>query len=78
MIRSVLAVVRRPSLWATALRQARRTTAPGWWKRRPFLPVPSGEYLRFRLLTQYGEADAVPDPADTVAYLEWCRSWDRP
>ncbi len=74
---TVLAVVRRPDLWTTAARQARRTAPPGWWKHRPFLPVPSGDYLRFRLTTQYGDPDARPDPADTISYLEWCRDWDR-
>jgi len=59
-------VVRRPDLWATALRQARRTAPPGWWKRRPFLPVPSGEYLDFRLVTQYGDAAHRPEADDVV------------
>ena len=77
MIRAVLAVVRRPGLWLTALRQMRRTAPPGWWRRRPFLPVPSGDYLRFRMITQYGETDRPPDPADVVEYLTWCREWDR-
>ena len=74
---TVWAVVRRPDLWTTAARQARRTAPPGWWKHRPFLPVPSGDYLRFRLTTQYGDPEARPDPVDTIAYLEWCRGWDR-
>jgi hypothetical protein len=70
------AVARRPSLWSTALRQARRTTAPGWWRRRPFLPVPSGSYLEFRLVTQYGDPDHAWDPDDVVNYLRWCKSWE--
>lgn len=77
MIRVALAVVRRPSLWPTALRQARRTATPGWWRRPPFLPVPSGDYLRFRMVTQYGETDSPPNPADVLNYLAWCRDWDR-
>ncbi len=77
MIRAALAIVRHPSLWTTALRQARRTAPSGWWRRRPFLPLPSGDYLRFRMLTQYGDADHAPDPGDVVAYLRWCRDWDR-
>jgi hypothetical protein len=72
----VFAVVRRPDLWATAIRQARRTSTPGWWRRRPFLPVPSGEYLRFRMLTQYGVTDRAPDPRDAISYLVWCKEWD--
>ena len=76
MIRSALAIVRRPDLWATAIRQARRTSPRGWWKRRPFLPVPSGDYLRFRMLTQYGTTDHAPEPADVISYLAWCKEWD--
>ena len=45
--------------------------------RPPFLPVPSAEYLRFRLLTQYGDAAQRPAPDDVLNYLRWCRDWDR-
>ncbi len=76
MIAAAAAVARRPSLWSTALRQMRRTTAPGWWKRRPFLPVPSGSYVEFRLVTQYGDPDHAWDPDDVVNYLRWCKSWE--
>jgi hypothetical protein len=74
--RVVVAVVRRPSLWLTALRQWRRTTLPAWWRQWPFLPVPSGDYLRFRLLTQYGSAGGPVDPHDVVQFLVWCRRQD--
>ena len=77
MIRVALAVLRHPMLWPTALRQARRTAPSGWWRTRPFLPVPSGDYLRFRMLTQYGETNRPPDPGDVLNYLAWCRDWDR-
>ena len=71
------AVIRRPELWSVALRQWRRTTPSGWWKHRPFLPVPSGDYLKFRLVTQYGDANHRVDPADVVNYLAWCRHHDQ-
>jgi hypothetical protein len=67
------AVVRRPSLWWVALRQWRRTTPAGWWRRRPFLPVPSRDYLAFRLVTQYGSEHAAVRPDDVVNYLLWCK-----
>jgi len=73
----VRAVLVRPRLWGTALRQAGRLAAPGWWRRAPFLPVPDPAYLAFRMETQYGSADHEPDPDDLVAYLEWCRAQER-
>jgi hypothetical protein len=66
-----------PSLWWVGLRQWRRTTPAGWWRHRPFLPVPSGEYLHFRLVTQYGSVDAPVVPEDVLNYLSWCKQQDR-
>ena len=74
MIRVAVAVARHPRLWPVALRQWRRTTPTGWWRRWPFLPVPSGEYLRFRVLTQYGDSDTRASGVDVVNYLAWCRT----
>lgn len=69
------AVARHPSLWATAVRQAAVLASPGWWRRRPFLPLPAPDYFRFRIQTAYGGAgDQAPDPADLVTYLRWCRA----
>jgi hypothetical protein len=68
------AVARHPSLWRVAARQVFVLAAPGWWRRRPFLPLPSPDYLRFRLQTAYGGAgDRLPEPGDLVTYLRWCR-----
>lgn len=77
MTRLVVALARRPTLWFTALRQWRRTTPTGWWRRRPFLPIPSGDYMRFRLVTQYGAADHHAEPPDVLNYLAWCKLQDR-
>jgi hypothetical protein len=73
--RASWAVLRRPDLWLTAVRQVQLLAAPGWWRRRPWLPLPDPAYLRFRLVTQYGDPDHPPEPADVVAYLHWCRSY---
>lgn len=74
--RAALAVARHPALWSTAATQVLRLAAPGWWRRRPHLPLPDRAYLRFRLETAYGD-DRDPDPADVVEYLRWCREWRR-
>lgn len=73
--RVAIAVLRHPTLWWTAARQLRRSAEPGWWHRKPFLPLPSDDYLRFRMATQYGSTDRGPEPADVISYLKWCRDW---
>ena len=70
----IFALARRPALWGTACSQTFRLAAPGWWRRAPFLPLPTADYLAFRLETQYGN-DQPPKPADVVTYLHWCRSF---
>ena len=75
MIRALGAVVGRPSLWPIALRQWGRLVPPGWWRRRPFLPVPAREYVAFRMLTQHGDSRAGVTGPDVVNYLRWCQDW---
>ena len=49
---------------------------PGWWRHRPFLPLPDPAYLRFRMETAYGgTGDQQPRPADLLTYLRWCRDF---
>ncbi|MDQ3943976.1 MAG: hypothetical protein M3357_02230 [Actinomycetota bacterium] len=73
-VRAGVAVLRRPGLWAVAGAQAWRLARPEWWRRRPFLPLPDPDYVRFRLMTAYGP-DGEPTPEDVVAYLRWCRDF---
>lgn len=73
LLAAAAAVVLRPSLWATALIELRRFTPDGWWRRRPFLPVPDPALLRFRAVTQYGDPARPPDPHDVVSWLRWCK-----
>jgi hypothetical protein len=73
----VAAVAGHPRLWGTAVRQWRRTTPHGWWRRRPFLPVPTRDYVQFRLVTQYGRVDHPIESADVLNYLTWCQDQDR-
>lgn len=73
-------MIRRPRLWAVALRQWRRTVPAAWWRQRPFVPVPDRRYLEFRLQTQYGSAgpeSSLELVGDVIGYLTWCRDWER-
>ena len=72
-----VAVLRHPALWLTGIVQLFRLAPRGWWRRRPYLPLPDPDYLRFRLQTQYGDPNHEPEPHDLVAYLKWCRRYGR-
>ncbi|HWB38002.1 MAG TPA: hypothetical protein VHA75_18450 [Rugosimonospora sp.] len=72
--RALLAVLRHPVLWPTAVGQAFRLARPRWWRRPPFLPLPDRDYVRFRMQTAYGSTGE-PEPQDLVAYLHWCRQF---
>jgi len=44
-----------------------------WWRQAPFLPVPDGTYLRWRMYTAYGDESAVPPAEDVVRFARWRR-----
>ena len=69
----VVAVLFRPSLWATALTQAFRLIPRRWWARAPFLPLPTSDYIRFRVQTQYGDQNHVIEVDDVLSYLNWLK-----
>ncbi len=50
----------------------------GWWKTPPFLPLPPPEYLRWRMLTAYGDEDALPSVREVLRYARWRRELLRP
>jgi hypothetical protein len=63
----------RPRLALDLLRLAWSFRARDWWRRPPFLPLPPREYLRWRMLTAYGDEDAVPPIDDVVNFARWRR-----
>ena len=75
MLPAVVAVLRHPSLWSTAIRQVFRLAPRGWWRRFPFLPLPDPAYMKFRLVTAYGGDGSDPRPEDLLTYLHWCKAW---
>ena len=63
--------LRSPSLAVDLLRVAWRFRVRRWWARPPFLPVPSRDYVRWRMHTAYGDEDAVPPAEDVIRYARW-------
>jgi hypothetical protein len=60
-----------PRTAAALLGVAWRFRRRGWLTRFPFLPVPDREYVRWRMLTAYGDENAIPPVADVVRYARW-------
>ena len=42
----------------------------GWWRRRPFLPLPDRQHLAWRRWTAYG-TDRTAERRDIVTFLLW-------
>lgn len=79
LVPAFIRVVIEPALWITAIRVIWSIRRRGWWRQRPFLPVPSADYVAFRMETQYGNDIAMTSrgPADVLEYLRWVRQWRR-
>jgi hypothetical protein len=60
-----------PRTAAALLGVAWRFRRRGWLTRFPFLPIPDRHYVRWRMLTAYGDEDAVPPAAEIVRYARW-------
>lgn len=63
--------LRHPRMIPHLLRAAWAFRARRWWSRPPFLPLPPESYLRWRLETAYGDADARPSARELYRYLSW-------
>jgi hypothetical protein len=77
IVRAASAVAVRPRLWMTAIVEFRRLLPDGWWRQRPYLPVPDPAMLGFRATTQYGDPDHRLESHDLVAWLWWCKAENR-
>lgn len=61
----------RPRLLLLMLATAWRFRRRGWYRQRPFLPLPPPEYMKWRLHTAYGTAEHTPTPTELEAYMRW-------
>lgn len=42
-----------------------------WMRRPPFLPVPSGTYMKWRMHTAYGDESAMPTADELLRFARW-------
>jgi hypothetical protein len=71
--RLALRALRRPSLIPALITVAWRFRRRRWYAKPPFLPLPDRDYLRWRMYTAYGDADAIPPVEDIERYARWAR-----
>lgn len=62
-----------PRLGLDLLKTAWAFRRRGWWARRPFLPLPDRDYLRWRMYTAYADEAAVPPVEDVIRFARWRR-----
>ena len=62
-----------PRLALDLLRLAWSFRARGWHRRFPFLPLPPKAYVRWRMLTAYGDENAIPPIDDVIRFARWRR-----
>ena len=62
-----------PALARDLITVAWRFRRRDWTTRAPFLPVPSREYVAWRMYTAFGDRNAVPSVRDVINYARWAR-----
>jgi len=60
-----------PSLARALVVVAWRFRDRAWYRKPPFLPIPSRTYTRWRMHTAYGDSEAVPTVEETIRYARW-------
>ncbi|MHB0949826.1 MAG: hypothetical protein ACYC3Q_09545 [Gemmatimonadaceae bacterium] len=61
----------RPLDLVALLRLMWRFRRREWIRHPPFLPVPSAIYLRWRMLTAYGDENALPQADELLRFARW-------
>ena len=63
--------LRRPTVIPALLAAAWTFRRRHWYRRPPFLPLPSASFLRWRLDTAYGDPEARPPLDEAERFLRW-------
>ena len=63
--------LRSPGLIPHMLGAAWAFRSRSWYRRPPFLPLPSQSYLRWRMETAYGDPEATPPLEELERFLRW-------
>ncbi|MGI9625863.1 MAG: hypothetical protein ACR2QM_03430 [Longimicrobiales bacterium] len=72
--RSAWIMLTRPWLLPVFLSAAWAFRSKDWFRRPPFLPLPSAAYLKWRMETAYGDGESEPPAEDFIRFLKWSRA----
>ncbi len=70
-LKLLFALLFKPSLWGTSIRQIFLLAKNRWVLTFPFLPSPGEDFLEFRILTYQGQTEKLPEVKVVVAWLAW-------
>jgi len=70
-LRMIGFALRRPTCIPHLLGAAWAFRSRGWWRRPPFLPLPSASYMRWRMDTAFGDPGHVPADDELARFLRW-------
>jgi hypothetical protein len=68
-----LRAIVNPPLARDLMTVAWRFRRRDWLSHAPFLPLPSKEYVAWRMYTAFGNHRAVPSVDDMIRYARWAR-----
>jgi hypothetical protein len=71
LLKLLFALLRKPSLWLTSIRQIFILAKSRWPLIPPFLPFPSNDFLEFRIITYQGESEKLPEVDVVITWLTW-------
>ncbi|MDE3007722.1 MAG: hypothetical protein KGJ10_02625 [Acidobacteriota bacterium] len=72
LLKVALYLARHPGEGLLVARASWRLRRRQWWRRFPFLPVPSRSYWNFRMVTAFGEErPATIAPREIVTAARW-------
>ncbi len=71
LIELFFALLWKPSLWSTSIKQIFILAKSRWLLIPPLLPFPSNDFLEFRIITYQGESGKLPQTNVVITWLTW-------
>jgi len=65
------ALLWKPSLWRTSIKQIFILAKNRWPLTPPFLPFPSNDFLEFRIIAYQGKSEKLPEVDVVITWLTW-------